>query len=110
MMKQDAAETVALQALGWLAANEDLMPTFMGATGASAEDLRTQAGDPVFLGAVLDFIMMDDAWVTGLCDTINVPYDRIILCDCSKFFHETLFNLVCVLGYRFAICQYYFVQ
>jgi len=21
---------------------------------------------------------MDDAWVTGLCDTINVPYDRIM--------------------------------
>ncbi|HBM40140.1 MAG TPA: DUF3572 domain-containing protein, partial [Sulfitobacter sp.] len=33
MMKQDAAETVALQALAWLAANEDLMPTFMGSTG-----------------------------------------------------------------------------
>ena len=44
MMKQDAAETVALQALAWLAANEDLMPTFMGSTGASAEDLRTQDG------------------------------------------------------------------
>jgi len=53
-----------LQALGWLAANEDLMPTIHGATGAS-EDLRTQLVNPVFLGAVLDFIMMDDAWVTG---------------------------------------------
>ena len=32
----------------------------------------------MFLGAVLDFIMMDDAWVTAFCDTVNIPYDRIM--------------------------------
>lgn len=77
MSQQEAAETLALQALAWLAANEDLMPVFMDATGASSDDLRNQAGDPAFLGAVLDFLMMDDAWVISFCDSVRVPYDRI---------------------------------
>ncbi len=79
MFKQEAAETLALQALAWLAAHEDLMPVFMDATGASSDDLRNGAGDPAFLGAVLDFLMMDDAWVISFCDSVRVPYDRIML-------------------------------
>jgi len=78
MLSQEAAETFALKALGWLAANEELMPVFLGATGASTDDLRDQASDPAFLGAVLDFIMMDDAWVIDFCDSVQSPYDRIM--------------------------------
>ena len=78
MLTQEAAETFSLRALGWLAANEDLMPVFLGATGVSTDDLRDQAGDPAFLGAVLDFIMMDDAWVIDFCDSVQAPYERIM--------------------------------
>lgn len=77
-LSQDAAETIALQALGWLAANEDLMPVFLGSTGAAESDIRDRASDPVFLGAVLDFVMMDDSWVIGFCDAQKLPYDRIM--------------------------------
>ncbi|AXI42985.1 DUF3572 domain-containing protein [Sulfitobacter sp. SK011] len=75
---RDSAETLALQALGWLASNDDLLPTFLASTGASENDLRSRAADPVFLGAVLDFLMMDDAWVIAFCDGILLPYDRIM--------------------------------
>lgn len=75
---QESAESIALQALAWLVGNEDLRPVFLDSTGASAADLKAQATDPVFLGAVLDFLMMDDAWVIGFCDTIALPYDRIM--------------------------------
>ena len=78
MFKQEAAETFALQALAWLAANDDLMPVFMGETGVGADDLRGQATDPAFLGAVLDFLMMNDEWVISFCDSIHAPYDRIM--------------------------------
>jgi hypothetical protein len=74
-LSQDAAETVALQALSWLASNDDLLPVFMGASGASLGDLRDRAADPAFLGAVLDFLMMDDAWVISFCDAQGVAYD-----------------------------------
>ncbi|SFE45517.1 Protein of unknown function [Sulfitobacter brevis] len=76
---QESAETLALQALGWLAGNDDLLPVFLNATGASEDDLRARIGDPVFLGAVLDFLMMDDAWLMAFCDDIKVPYDRIMV-------------------------------
>jgi len=74
-MKQDTAETIALQALAWLAGNDDLLPAFLGNTGASEADVREQAGNPEFLGSVLDFIMMDDAWVVAFCDVQGLSYE-----------------------------------
>lgn len=74
MLKQDRAEAVALQALAWLVGHEELLPVFMGATGASAEDLRARAGEPEFLGSVLDFLTMDDAWVVAFCDSHGLDY------------------------------------
>lgn len=75
---RETAETIALQALAWLAGNEDLLPTFMGATGTGVDDLRQRAADPDFLASVLDFILMDDAWVTGFCDAQRLPYDALL--------------------------------
>ena len=74
-MKQEAAETIALQALGWLAGNEDLLPVFLGSTGAVADDLRERVADADFLGSILEFVMMDDAWVTQFCDMAGLSYD-----------------------------------
>lgn len=62
-MQQDFAETRALAILGWLAAQDELLPVFMGATGTSEADLRERAADPDFLASVLDFLLMDDKWV-----------------------------------------------
>lgn len=70
-----SAETLALQALAWLVGNEDLLPVFLGASGASESDLRARAAEPEFLGSVLDFLMMDDAWVIGFCDAQGLAYE-----------------------------------
>jgi hypothetical protein len=72
--RQEFAETVALQALGWLAGNDKLLPIFLGASGAAVADLRERASDPEFLGAVLDFLLMDDAWVASFCDAEGIAY------------------------------------
>lgn len=74
----DAAETLALMALGWLVGNEELLPVFLGSTGASEDDLRNQAGSAVFLGGVLDFLMMDDAWVMAFCDSNGLGYGEVM--------------------------------
>ncbi|MGR3363688.1 MAG: DUF3572 family protein, partial [Maritimibacter harenae] len=37
-MKQEQAETIGLQALGWLAGNDELMPVFLGSTGGDLAD------------------------------------------------------------------------
>jgi hypothetical protein len=76
-MTQVSAETVGLQALAWLAGNEDLFPIFLGSTGASEGDVRNGATDPEFLGGLLEFLLMDDAWVISFCDSISLPYERL---------------------------------
>lgn len=73
------AETVAAQALAWIAGSDDLMGVFMGATGLSVTDVQTRAGEPEFLASVLDFLMMDDAWVVGFCDAHSHGYDMPML-------------------------------
>lgn len=77
MITRDSAEVLALQVLGWLAGNEELLPVFLGASGATRDDVRNGAQDPVFLGSVLDFILMDDAWVVQACDAIDAKYDAL---------------------------------
>ncbi|MFU8883776.1 MAG: DUF3572 domain-containing protein [Rhodobacterales bacterium] len=73
--QQEKAELIAVQALGWIAADDDVMGQFLGASGASVDDLRGAAQDPVFLGALLDFLMLEDAWVKGFCDATGLSYD-----------------------------------
>jgi hypothetical protein len=73
--KQESAEIVALKALEWLAANDDLFPVFLGATGASVSDLAKSAQDVAFLASVLDFLVMDDQWVIGFCDDAGLSYE-----------------------------------
>lgn len=83
MMSQESAERLALGALGWLAGNDDLMPVFLNASGASIDDVKAQAGDPAFLASVLDFLLMDDAWVIAFCDEAGHAYEQPMLARAS---------------------------
>lgn len=73
-----SAEVIGLKALEWLANEDDLLMTFLSSSGADIADVRASAKDPTFLGSVLDFILMDDEWVKGFCNTesmdFNMPY------------------------------------
>lgn len=73
-MQPEAAQVLALQALGWVAGNDELFPLFLGATGADIGELRQRAAEPEFLAAVLDFLMMGDAWVVAFCDAEGHAY------------------------------------
>lgn len=74
-MKQEQAETMALGCLAWLIGNDELLPVFLGATGVGEGELRDRAAEPEFLGSVLDFLLMDDAWVVECCDAQGLAYD-----------------------------------
>lgn len=54
------AETVALKAVGFIAADDELMSRFVALTGCGAEELRARLADRAFLAAVLDFILADE--------------------------------------------------
>ncbi|PRY24908.1 uncharacterized protein DUF3572 [Aliiruegeria haliotis] len=74
-MKQESAETLALTALAWLAGSDDMLPVFLGATGASLDDVKNRAQDPEFLASVLDFLIMDDAWIAAFSESTGVPLE-----------------------------------
>jgi hypothetical protein len=75
MMQSEEAEVLAIRALGWLAADDELWPRFLGATGATQDGLAAAAADPAFLAAVLDFLTQDDATVIAFCDAADLAYD-----------------------------------
>jgi len=72
-MTEAQAETIAIQVLSWLAADDDLIGGFLGVAGASPEDLRARAADPEFLGFVLDYLLSDDNMVMAFCDASHTP-------------------------------------
>jgi hypothetical protein len=78
VLTKDAAEAVALKALGWLAGHDELLPVFLGATGASEADLRAGLQDPDFLASVLDFLLMDDAFILQFSAAAEIPPERVL--------------------------------
>lgn len=74
-MQRESAETLALQVITWLAGHDELLPVFLGASGAGIDDLRGRLNDPAFLLSVLDFLLMDEAWVIEFCDAQGHPLD-----------------------------------
>jgi hypothetical protein len=76
MNERETAETLALQALAWLAEDRARLELFLAETGAAPGDLAARAGDAAFLGAVLDHLLSTDALVMGFCDAEGLAYDR----------------------------------
>jgi hypothetical protein len=60
-------ELLALRALGFLAETPEDLVRFLSMSGATPDDLRTQAEDPQFLCGVLDFLLSDDDMVRHFC-------------------------------------------
>lgn len=71
--KQESAQTVALQALGWLAAQDEAFDAFLGASGLGPSDLRDRAAEPEMMGAVLDFLLSDEALLVAFCAEVGLP-------------------------------------
>jgi Protein of unknown function (DUF3572) len=67
-MKNAQAEVIALQALAFLAADEDLLLPFLAASGCSMDEIRASARDPAFLGGVLDFMLQEDRIILNFCE------------------------------------------
>ena len=75
VMNEESAQVLALKALSWLVGDDELVGVFLGATGASVDDLKAQAGDSAFQVSVLEFLTMDDNWVMGFCDAHGYAYE-----------------------------------
>ncbi|MAU41606.1 MAG: hypothetical protein CMF31_08280 [Kordiimonas sp.] len=72
-MQQEQAETIALQALTFLAADEDALAGLLRMTGISLQDLARNAADPSLLGGILDFLMQREERLLAFCDQEDIP-------------------------------------
>lgn len=54
---RENAEALAVQALGFVASDPELLPRFLAITGIEAQHIRRAAMEPGFLAGVLQFIL-----------------------------------------------------
>ncbi len=71
---RESAETIAAQALSWLAADPERLNGFLNLSGLAPGELMAQAADPRILGAVLDYLMTEDRFVMAFCDEVGLAY------------------------------------
>ena len=57
---REAAEAVAVQALGFLAEDGSRLERFLALSGLNASEIRAAATEPGFLTGVLDHVVSDD--------------------------------------------------
>lgn len=67
------AETLALNALSFLAESPDALELFMHQSGVDPTTIRLRAAERDFLAAVLDFLMADEALLVRFCESTRTP-------------------------------------
>lgn len=69
---QERAETMALNMIAFLMADEERADGFFGTTGLSPDDLRAGVGQPAFLGGVMDYLLEREDLLVTFCADNNV--------------------------------------
>lgn len=72
-------EVTALRALAWVVSDQDRAMRFLALTGCDAETLRRRAGEMETLGAVLDFLLEDEAALLAFADQVGLPAQSVAL-------------------------------
>jgi hypothetical protein len=76
-IQRESAETLALQAVSWLAADADLLGAFLNESGASLASLVVDLKRPEFLAAVLDFVLGDDQRVLAFAAQLEIRPESV---------------------------------
>jgi len=78
-ISQSEAETIALQALAFIASDISLLGVFTTATGISLEDLHARAGERDVLTATLQWLMQNESALLTFCANNAHPPERMQL-------------------------------
>ncbi len=70
--QREAAETLALEALAYLAGSETDLLRFVENSGIGDGELRARAGEPDMLRAVLDFFLAEDERLLAFCSALDI--------------------------------------
>lgn len=72
------AETLAIQALGHLAQDKEVLERFLSITGLAPERIREAAATPGFLAGVLDYLMQNEALLLTFSENNNIKAESIL--------------------------------
>jgi hypothetical protein len=73
----DSAQSLAVTALGFIAADSDRLSRFLSLTGLGPDNLRTAAADPAFLGSVMDYLIADEALLVAFAADASVKPEAV---------------------------------
>lgn len=68
----EAAEHVAIQALGFIAGDPEQLGRFLAATGIGPAELRRAAAEPQFLSGVLDYLAGDEKLLLAFSEHADI--------------------------------------
>jgi len=71
--KRENAEALAIQALGFVAADPELLPRFLAITGIEASAIRRAAREPGFLAGVLQFVVAHEPTLLRFSEESGIP-------------------------------------
>ena len=74
---REEAEGVAVAALGFIAADEKLLPRFLSLTGIEASAIRHAARQPGFLAGVLDYICAHEPTLLDFAAAAGMKPERV---------------------------------
>jgi hypothetical protein len=73
-----AAETIAIQALGFLAGNPQQLSRFLDLSGLDLAGIRAAAADPAFLAGVLEHLASDEALLVAFAASAAINPEDIV--------------------------------
>ena len=73
-----APDMLAIEALGFVAADDQLMSRFLALTGLEVADLRAAAAEPGFLVAVLDFLGGHEPDLVAFAEAAGVSPEEVV--------------------------------
>ena len=76
-LDREAAETIAVQALGFLASEPQRFARFLALTGLELEDVRARAGSPDLLAAVLGHLTGDESLLLTFAAETHIAPETI---------------------------------
>ena len=74
---KDEAESIAISAIGYIAADSDRLGRFLALTGLEPDGLRRAAGEPGFLLAILDHLCGHEPDLVAFAADAGLPPERI---------------------------------
>jgi Protein of unknown function (DUF3572) len=69
---REAAETLAIDALGYIAEEPERLNRFLGITGIEPSRIRTAAGEPGFLAGVLEHMLGDESLLVAFATSAGI--------------------------------------